>query len=191
MLTNLMNRLNKDSNEEFNRNILVECGVSASVINPADKIIENDTDNVYVDDLKTKLANVKLSETDSIEDNASKIVAAAKNATVAINEAVVSTSKSINMTKEDYKTLLEMLDRLKKESCEDRDLCIKKIKSFLKAVTKELPKCNDDKPADALVIAMVNKMCKHYDCIPEFDNDEITNKYKLIAKVNALAKVVK
>lgn len=189
MLTNLINRINKDENIQLEKEVFVECGHVGTMHSHMEKFSFINP-NTNFDDLKEKLAAVTLSNTDSVECNMDKLVAAARSNGVMI-EAVISTSKTIIMTKEDFDALSECIKVLNRASSEkdERKAAKNKIKSFLKACTSEVRKCNDDRPADALVTAMVNKLCKAFDC--EVDDDkEISKKELLSLKLNALAKAI-
>ena len=106
-----------------------------------------------------------------------------------ITEAVISTAKTISMTKEDYDNLCELLKVLKRVSSDkdERKDAKNKIKAFLKACTTEVRKCDDDRPADALVTAMVNKLCTAFECEVKKD-DNASKKAIFVLKLNALAK---
>ena len=142
------------------------------------------------EDLKQKLSGVTLSNSDSIDTNMDKLVTAARSNEV-ITEAVISTSKTISMSKDDFDSLTEQIKVLNKASSEkdERKNAKNRIKAFLKACTSEVRKCNDDRPADALVTAMINKLCKAFDCKVE-GKDGITKKALLALKLNALAKAI-
>ena len=189
MLSNLIKRINSDENTALEKEVFVECGYIGTMHSHIGKFAFINP-NVEFDDLKQKLSNVTLDKTDSVETNMDKLVAAARGNGV-MTEAVVSTAKTIAMTKEDFDTISELVKVLSKASSDkkERKDAKAKIKSFLKACTSELRKCDDDRPADALVTAMVNKICKAFDC--EVDNNkEITKKALLSLKLNALAKAI-
>ena len=193
MLTNLIKRINKDENRELDRQIIVECAHAASMSSHIEKFGFIDSD-VNCDDLKATLEAIELSDSDSVEVNMDKLLEGARSPET-ILEAVVSTSKTISMTKEDYDELLELLKVLKKSTSEpeDKKNAKTKIKSFLKACAKEIRKCDDNRPADALVVAMINKLCNVFDCTIENSNDadeKITKKALLALKINALAKAI-
>lgn len=189
MLTNLIKRINKDENLELEKEVYVECSYAGTMHSHIDKFAFINPTTEF-EDLKQKLSAVSLSNTDSIDHNMDKLVAAARAHEV-MTEAVISTSKTISMTKEDFDNLSELIKVLGKASSEkdERKEAKNKIKSFLKACTSEMRKCNDERPADALVTAMVNKLCKAFDCKVD-DNKEISKKALLSLKLNALAKAI-
>ena len=190
MLTNLIRRINKDENLELKKEVFVECSYIGTMHSHIDKYAFINP-NIDYGDLKEKLASVTLSDTDTIECNMDKLVTAAKSPKV-MTESVVSTSKTICITKEDYDNLSEALKVLKRASADkdERKDAKATIKSFLKACTSEVRKCDDNRPADALVTAMVNKLCKAFECEIKKDDKEITKKALLVLKLNALAKAI-
>lgn len=189
MLTNLIKRINKDENLELKKEVFVECGHIVTIHPHIEKFAFIDT-NKNFSDLKEKLSSVQLSDTDTVETNMDKLVTAARSNEV-MTEAVISTSKTISMTKEDYDNLCELVKVLRKESSDkaDKKEAKSKIKSFLKACISEVRKCNDDRPADALLTAMVNKLCNAFDCEVK-DDKEMTKKALLSLKLNAIAKAL-
>lgn len=191
MLTNLIKRINKDENLELKKEIFVECAHIGTMHSHIEKFAFIDPNKDF-GDLKDKLSNVTLSDTDSIEQNMDKLLAAARGGNVVMTEGVISTAKTISITKEDYDELSELLSVLKKASSEkdERKEAKNKIKSFLKACTSEVRKCDNDRPADALVTAMINKLCKAFECEVNKDEKEISKKALLVLKLNALAKAI-
>ena len=189
MLTNLIKRINKDENLELQKEVFVECSHIGTMHSHIEKFAFINPDKDF-GDLKQKLEAVTLSDTDTVEHNMDKLVAAAKSNEV-MTEAVISTAKTLSMTKEDFDNLSELIKVLGKVSSEkdERKNAKNKIKSFLKACTSEVRKCNDERPADALVTAMVNKLCKAFDCKVD-DNKDISKKALLVLKLNALAKAI-
>ena len=189
MLTNLIKRINKDENLELKKEVFVECAHAATMHSHIEKFGFIDS-NVEFEDLKTTLESVELSDTDTVECNMDRLVNAAKSPET-ITEAVISTAKTISITKSDYDNLSELLTVLKKASSdkEERKNAKTKIKAFLKACTSEVRKCDDNRPADALVTAMVNKLCKAFDCEIK-NNEDISKKALLVLKLNALAKAI-
>ena len=189
MLTNLIKRINKDENLELKKEVFVECSHIGTMHSHIDKFafVNPNTD---FEDLKQKIAAVSLSDENTVENNMDKLVAAARSEEI-MTEAVISTSKTISMTKTDYDDLSESIRILGKVSSEkdERKEAKNKIKSFLKACTSEVRKCNDERPADALVTAMINKLCKAFECKVN-DNKEISKKALLVLKLNALAKAI-
>ena len=111
MLTNLIKRINKDENLELNKEVFVECSHMGTMHSHIDKFAFIDQ-NVNYEDLKDKLSGVTLTDTDTIENNMDKLVSAARSRNV-ITESVVSTSKTISITKEDYDNLCNLLKILK------------------------------------------------------------------------------
>ena len=189
MLTNLIKRINKDENIELKKEIFVECAHIGTMHSHIEKFAFINPNSDY-GNLKEKLATVTLCDTDSVETNMEKLLAAARSNGV-MTEAVISTSKTISMTKDDYDNLCDMVKILTRASSDkdERKDAKNKIKSFLKACTTEVRKCDNDRPADALVTAMVNKLCKAFDCVINDDKD-ITKKALLVLKLNALAKAI-
>lgn len=192
MLKNLTKRINQDENALHEREIFVECSHGATLHSAIEKFSFITDDNVNTDDLKAKLASVKLSDEITVEENIENILTAARSEGI-ITESVVSTSKSISMTKDDYNDLTEAIAIVKKSTSSDEEKkeAKKKIKSFLLTCARELRKCNDDRPADALVTAAINRLCSAYDCKKDYDVDKLSKKEILILKLNALAKVIK
>ena len=191
MLSGLIKRINKDDNLELKKQVFVECanmGAMQSHIEKFAFIKDTDTD---FEDLKTKLESVTLCDTDTITTNMDRLVETAKADLSSLTEAVVSTAKTISMTKKDFDELSELIKVLKRESSDrtEKKNAKSKIKSFLKVCTSELRKCDDNRPADALVTAMINKLCKAFDCDVKNDK-EITKKALLSLKLNALAKAI-
>ena len=194
MLTNLIKRINKDENSELQKEALVECAYTGTMHSHIDKFAFIDQNKDF-GDLKDKLSGVTLCNTDNVQSNMDKLVAAARAPQVlndTMTEAVVSTAKTISMTKEDFDNLSELLKVLKKASADknERKDAKNKIKAFLKACTSEVRKCDDNRPADALVTAMVNKLCKAFECEVKKDEKEISKKALFALKLNALAKAI-
>ena len=190
MLSGLIKRINKDDNFELKKEVFVECANMGTMQSHVEKFAFINTTDTNFEDLKAKLETVTLCDTDTINDNMDKLVEIART-DISLTEAVISTAKTISMTKSDFDSLTELIKVLKKESSEkdERKNAKSKIKSFLKSCVKEIRKCDDDKPADALVTAMVNKLCKTFNCEIE-NNKDITKKALLTLKLNALAKAI-
>ena len=191
MLSGLIKRINKDDNLELKKQVFVECaniGAMQSHIEKFAFIKDTDTD---FEDLKTKLESITLCDTDTISANMDRLVETAKADLSSLTEAVVSTAKTISMTKKDFDELSELIKVFKRESSDrtEKKNAKSKIKSFLKVCNSELRKCDDNRPADALVTAMINKLCKAFDCDVKNDK-EITKKALLGLKINALAKAI-
>lgn len=187
MLSNLTARLNKDENMIHEREIFTECSVNSSNDTIIDKI---NKDNYNIEDLKLRLLNVQLSDCDSVETNVQKLVDAAK-ANETIIESVVSTNKSISITEKDHEELLSNIKVIQNNDSDESDKkeAKKRIKSFLKVCNKQIAKCNDDNPADAFIISIINKLCRVLDCKIDINKDEkLTRKAELIIKINAIAK---
>lgn len=185
MLEAFTARLNKSYNEDVERSIMTECGdfdPNCSMICPSTE--------EEMELFKQALNTVDINPIDSPEINVAKLKNAVMNPTKTITEAVISTSKSISMTKEDYENYVDMIDSYKKADNEnEKKLYVRRFKKFISTVATELRKCNDERPADALIVALVNKLCRLYNIEIDDDKDQ-PMKYRLTKKLNALAKAM-
>jgi len=182
MLSSLIKRLNRDENAKIQDGIITE----SSQFNENDYGLIDQISQGELDILKEAISSTNLSDEDSAYECVNKLKKSIINPIGAIQESVVSTSKQVIMTKEDYITLIDMVKNYNKAEDTDKKLYIKKFKDFVRKVSSELRKCNDENPADALITALTNKLCKLFDV--EIKEDDISAKYKLVAKLNALAK---
>lgn len=184
MLTKLSNRLNLDSNKKFEDNILKES------IDVYDKIIDNCADS-DVELLREALEMTDIDKTNPIELISESILYSANHPNEVITEAVVSTKSTLTIDKESYDKLMVAIKDYNKDPENADKESLKIIKKFIASVNKNMRKVSDDRPADAMVTALVNKLIKVFDVeIPE--NEEMpTKKYELAFKINALAKAVK
>ena len=74
MLKNLTKRINQDENALHEREIFVECSHGATLHSVTEKFSFITDDNVNTDDLKAKLASVKLSDEITVEENIENIL---------------------------------------------------------------------------------------------------------------------
>lgn len=195
MLETLTKRINQDENATVEREAVVECSQIGTLHSDIEKVsFIKDCVNDNTDELKQKLASVELSKDIPMEANMERLVQAAKSPLTesTLVESVVSTSKTLTITKADYEDLKKCIKTIKNESANDAEKkdSVKKIKSFLKACVKGISKCHDDKPADAFIISIVNSLCTIYDCKVDC-HEEVTKKAMLILKLNALSKSIK
>lgn len=185
MLEAFTARLNESYNEDAERSIMTECGdfdPNCSMICPISQ--------EEMDLFKQALNTVDVNPIDSPEANVAKLKNAVMNPARTITEAVISTSKSISMTKEDYENYMDMIDSYKAADSEtEKKLYVKRFKKFVSTVATELRKCNDERPADALIVALVNRLCRLYK-VEVDENKDQTMKYRLTKKLNALAKAM-
>lgn len=186
MLSKLASRLNNDSNKDFEDSILRE-----SIINVNEKIIDEVlTEDVEI--LKQALELTPINSSLPVEMNMKRLAEAAADPVTTINEAVTNTNSCISIDKESYDELIATIAIYKKKSTEEADKkeALKKMKEFVKKVNRYMRKVNDDKPADALATAAINKLCNLFD-VEIQENKEATKKYNLAIKVNALSKSMK
>lgn len=183
MLNSLIKRLNKDENDSIKRTIITESSQFDTDINPE---LLRPVSAEEISELTEAINSIELSDEESSYEQLCKLESAISDPRQTITESVVSTSKQITMTKEDYNTLCEMVKKYKSATDSEKRQYVRKFKDFIRKVNTELKKCNDERPADALITAFVNKLCKLYDV--EVDVDDVSAKYKLVAKINALAK---
>lgn len=185
MLTKLAERLNMDSNKEFEDKILTES------INVNEAIITEASD-ADVEKLKTALEYTDVDNTQPPEMIAESIAKVAEDPTTAIHEAVVNTNSTLTVDKETYDKVIDAISIYKKESAEpaEKKAAIKTIKKFVSTVNSNMRKVSDDKPADAMVTAAINKLVTATDANVDTTKD-VTKKYQLALKVNAVAKALK
>lgn len=181
MLSKLVSRLNSDSNKEFENQILSESVQTNEKL--VDEVLTED-----VDILKTALEKTPINNTEPVEMNLERLVESAMDPVKAINEAVECTDSRITIDKNSYDELTKTISSYKKDSENKEDL--KKIKEFVKKVNKNMRKVNDDRPADALTTAAINKLCKAFG-VDVKKQDGQSEKYYLAVKINALSKAIK
>lgn len=185
MLSKLISRLNNDSNKQIEDSILRESlDVNEKII---DEVLDED-----VELLQKSLEVTQINNNQPNEMNEERLIESASNPVKAINEAVTNTDSCVSIDKDSYDALIATIDLYKKKSTSDADKkqALKRIKTFVKNVNRSMRKVNDDKPADAMIVAAINKLCKLFDVEPTVDKNA-TKKYNLAVKINALSKAIK
>lgn len=198
MLESLTKRINQDENTVAEREAIVECSQIGTLHSDIEKVsFIKDCVNDNTDELKQKLASVELSKDIPMEANMEKLVQAAKAPLTesTLIESVVSTSKTLTITKADYEDLKKCIKTIKNESVDENEktACVKRIKKFLTACVKGISKCHDDKPVDAFITSIIRELMNVYNCRPVCHDykEDMTKKAMIILQLNTLSKVIK
>lgn len=180
MLESLIKRLNEDDINEMKINALFE---------NVDFTFSKEYSDEEIDKLESALECVDITNDDSLESSIDRLVEAAADPDKILTESVVSTSKSITITTDDYNAIIELAKNYSKLEGDEKSAALKKFKSFVNSVSRSIRKCNDDNPADAKILAVIKKLCRIFDTKVETSAE--TRKAQTIETLNALKKSLK
>ena len=181
MLESLIKRLNKDDINEMKDNALFE------------NIDFTDIPETYskedLDELESALECVSITDNNSLDSTIDRLVEAATDPDKILMESVVNTSKNITITTDDFTEMIELVNKYSSLKGDEKTAALKKFKSFVNSVLRNIRECNDDNPADAKILGLCRKLCRIFDV--KFNNTAETRKLQVIESLTQLKKSLK